>query len=86
MGTTMWAPCVQTGTTSLSSTSREIASLQHVSTHTLSYTSSFQQPHGFDVVRPQSTALITTITHVHHFAASVVAAKYTESKSSKVGS
>ncbi len=86
MGMSVWNACVRTGTNTPSSTRPQIARVQPVVSPSLSYTWGFHTPQGSIVVRPQSTAPITTNTHIHLFPASVVAAKYTESNSSKVGS
>lgn len=78
MGTSVWGTCEEQGINPLSSTSSQVAPMKDVKTHTWPCTWSFHQPHGLDVVHPQSTALITTIIHIHHFTASVIASIYTE--------
>jgi hypothetical protein len=78
MGTSLWGACEEQGINALSSTSLQVAPLQHVHTPPRPCTWSFHQPHGLDVDHPQSTALITTINQIHHFAVSVIASIYTE--------
>ena len=78
MGTSVWGTCEEQGINPLSSTPVQVAPMKDVKTHTRPCTCSFHQPHGSDVVRPQSTALITTIIQIHHFTASVIASIYTE--------
>lgn len=86
MGTTMWTACEATGINPMSSTSPQVAPMKHVVKGSSSYTPAFQQPHGLDGVRPQSTAPITTITYIHHFTALVIAPSYTWPTTTKVNS
>ena len=60
------------------STSTEIPLVKHVHTHTSAYTCHFQTTQGLQDIRPQSTALITTIKYIHILTASVIASSYTE--------
>jgi len=84
LGMTMWGACERTGINAPSSPGTQVARLQHVVSPSSSCTTHFHQPRGFDVVRPQSTALITTIKQIHHLTASVIASFYTEPHSTKV--
>jgi hypothetical protein len=84
LGMTMWVTCERTGINTVSSTGAQVAPLQHVVSPSSSCTTRFHQPQRFQVVRPQSTGLITTIKQIHHFTASVIASFYTEPHSTKV--
>ena len=83
---TMWATCEEMGTTWGSSTCTQVSRVQHVHTHHISYTCSFQQLQVFEARRPQSTAPINTITSIHHLTAPVIASSYTGSNNTKVQS
>ena len=78
VGTSVWGTCEDQGTNPGSSTRHQVALMKDVGTRRSSCTLSFEQPQGFVVCHPQSTAPITTIKELHHLTASVIASIYTE--------
>jgi hypothetical protein len=84
VGMTMWTACEGSGTTMGFSTSTQVARLQPVRMGGSPCTRRFQRAQGSIGRCPQSTALITTIRHIHHFSVPVIAASYNEPQSMKV--